>query len=159
MTRARYKTMRHIETVRNYLNMVIREFLARQELHDQTKLEEPEAQYLEEYTEKLRGITYGSEEYKKQMAAMQPGIDHHYKYNSHHPEHYPEGINGMNLFDLMEMICDWKAATLRHNDGDIRRSLEINKQRYNIDAQLFKILENTVDFIERMHVFNKAEES
>jgi hypothetical protein len=39
---ARFKTLRHIETVRNYLNLCIRELLERAERHDQSKLESPE---------------------------------------------------------------------------------------------------------------------
>lgn len=55
------------------------------------------------------------------------------------------GINDMDLVDLMEMICDWKAASKRHNDGNILKSLELNKDRFHIDAQLYSILKNTVD--------------
>lgn len=54
----------------------------------------------------------------------------------------------MDLLDIVEMLCDWKAATERHNDGDIMKSLEINKNRFNIDDQLFAILENTVKRME-----------
>ena len=68
-----------------------------------------------------------------------------FRSNSHHPEHYENGIYGMDLIDLVEMICDWKAASLRHADGNIMKSLEINKERFNIDEQLFQILVNTVN--------------
>ena len=50
----------------------------------------------------------------------------------------------MTIIDLIEMLCDWKAATMRHNDGNIRKSIEINAKRFNIDSQLTKMLENTV---------------
>jgi hypothetical protein len=50
----------------------------------------------------------------------------------------------MNLLDLVELLVDWKAASERHNDGNIRKSIEINKTRYGIDSQLVKIFENTV---------------
>ena len=53
----------------------------------------------------------------------------------------------MNLVDLTEMICDWMAATMRHADGDIYKSLEINRKRFNIPDVLVKILKNTVDDI------------
>lgn len=54
----------------------------------------------------------------------------------------------MNLFDLLEMLIDWVAACQHHNDGDINKSLEINKERFGISEQLLGILENTVVFIE-----------
>ncbi len=53
-------------------------------------------------------------------------------------------ISNMTLTDLIEMICDWKAATLRHSDGDINESLTKNEERFNIDDQLLSILRNTV---------------
>jgi hypothetical protein len=53
----------------------------------------------------------------------------------------------MNLIDLVEMLCDWKAASERHNDGNIRKSIEINASRFTISPQLVKILENTADLL------------
>lgn len=53
------------------------------------------------------------------------------------------GINGMDLFDILEMFFDWKAATERHNDGNIYKSLEYNKGRFNLSDQLFNIYWNT----------------
>lgn len=59
-------------------------------------------------------------------------------------EYKPDsGVAGMSLLDLIEMLCDWKAATERHNDGSIARSLKINRERFNISDQLQSILENT----------------
>ena len=62
--------MRHIETVRNYLNAMVGLLMQRGEEHDQSKLAEPETSYFEEYTSKLRGCTYGSYEYKQNMKGM-----------------------------------------------------------------------------------------
>lgn len=191
----RFKTIRHIETVRNFLNGVIRELMNRQEQHDQTKLQSPEVEIFDKYTPLLRGITYGSDKYKKIMKEMKPAIDHHNRSNRHHPEYFYDlvqclncgtkysdleitfctacnskiddlnrkfikrGINSMNLVDLIEMICDWKAAGMRHADGDIFRSLEINKERFGMSDQLFEILKNTAEFINEMDVYHKADES
>lgn len=54
-----------------------------------------------------------------------------------------EGINGMSLLDVIEMLVDWKAAGERHNDGSIERSLTVNRGRFKISDQLHTILENT----------------
>lgn len=59
------------------------------------------------------------------------------------------GVYGMNLIDLVEMLADWKAASLRHADGYIMTSLEINKARFGISDQLARILENTVRMMEQ----------
>ena len=92
----------------------------------------------------LRTLTYGSDEYKAALVEMGEGLKHHYARNSHHPEHYPNGIAGMSLLDIVEMLCDWKAASERTKQGNIAASLTHNKQRFGIDDQLFSILENTV---------------
>jgi hypothetical protein len=142
-----YDTFRHIERVRNLINTCIRNLLTRAEKHDQSKLEDPEVSYFLKYTALLKTCTYNSDQYKSYLQEMKPALDHHYANNSHHPEHYKDGINDMNLLDLMEMLCDWKAASERHNDGNIRKSIEVNVQRFGISPQLTRILENTVDLL------------
>ena len=98
-------------------------------------------------TEALAGLTYGSPEYKEQLAKMLPlGLNHHYAHNRHHPEHYADGIEGMNLFDLLEMLVDWIAAVQRHDDGDIQKSLEIIGDRFGMSPQLQKIFANTIEY-------------
>jgi hypothetical protein len=160
MSESKFKTMRHIETVRNYIGEIISELIYRQEQHDQSKLQQPEVDIFEVYTPKLRDCVYGSDEYKQYLTEMKPAIDHHNICNRHHPEHYDNGIQGMNLVDLIEMLCDWKAATLRHNTGDIFKSLEINQKRFGFSDELKRILKNTVeDLLENNGIFHKANES
>lgn len=50
------------------------------------------------------------------------------------------GIRGMSLLDILEMLCDWKAATLRHADGDLLKSIEINQRRFGYTDELKSIL-------------------
>jgi hypothetical protein len=139
-----YDTFRHIERVRNLLNLCVKELLNRAEKHDQSKLEEPEVALFTEYTPKLASTTYGSQEYEDLKKAIQPALDHHYANNRHHPEHHKNGLDDMNLIDLLEMLLDWKAASERHNNGNIRKSIEINGDRFNMSPQLIRIFENTV---------------
>jgi hypothetical protein len=75
---------------------------------------------------------------------MGEALKHHYAANSHHPEHYENGIAGMSLLDLIEMVCDWKAATERHADGDLLRSIEQNQDRFGYSDELKSILLATV---------------
>ena len=146
--KAEEQTRLHIEQVRKFMNRLLQELISRAEKHDKTKLEEPEVSIFNEYTEKLAGVTYGSSEYKQFLAEMKPALDHHYRHNRHHPEHSIHGVEGMNLVDLIEMICDWKAATLRHNDGDIRKSIEMNTERFSLSEQVAHILLNPVELME-----------
>jgi hypothetical protein len=111
--------------------------------HDKAKLHSPEKDFFDEYTPKLAGSTYGSEEYKRYLIGLKPALDHHYAMNRHHPEHSEKGIAGMHLNDILEMFCDWYAATKRHNDGDMMKSIEINQRRFGYSDDLKAIFENT----------------
>ncbi len=70
-------------------------------------------------------------------------LAHHYANNSHHPEHYPDGVAGMDLFDLVEMFFDWKAASERGQEPAM--NLTVACERYKIDPMLAAILRNTAD--------------
>lgn len=138
------ETLAHIELVGRCLGVVSGHLFHRSVSHDASKLCSPELEIFDIYTPKLHGTTYGSEEYKRYLAEMKQALDHHYANNRHHPEHFENGIDGMNLVDLVEMFCDWYAATKRHADGDIVKSIEINGERFGITEQLKSILKNTV---------------
>src|SRR3990172_12749776 len=107
---SRSDTYEHIHNVQTFIEMYIEHLLWRMTKHDNSKLQEPEKSMYDEFTPKLRGMTYGSDEYKECLKQMGGALKHHYENNSHHPEHFPNGINGMTLLDLIEMLADWKAA-------------------------------------------------
>lgn len=142
-----YETMRHIERVRNLLNIMIIHILERQEMHDQSKMESPEVEIITERTKDLAPLSFGSPEYEAQKKEMKVSIEHHYAHNRHHPEHFKNGIKDMNLIDLLEMFCDWKAASERHNDGNLRKSIEINAERFGMSLDLAKIFENSMELL------------
>lgn len=136
-------TRLHIDRVRQLLLDVVVRFSQRAIAHDKSKLEPPEVELFDRYAPLLRDTTYGSDEYRQFLRDLRPALDHHYANNSHHPEHYPRGISGMSLLDLLEMICDWKAAGERHADGSIERSIEINQKRFRYSDELKGIFTNT----------------
>jgi len=140
-------TMHHINMVQTLLHKIVKELLDRADIHDQSKLESPEVELFTEWTPKLAGSTYGSAEYEGFRKAMGPALLHHYAKNRHHPEHFKEGVNDMSLVDIIEMFCDWKAATMRHNDGNIRKSIAHNANRFDLSPQLVRILENSIDLV------------
>jgi len=113
--------------------------------HDHSKLINPEKSGFDVYTPMLAKMEYGSDEYKKCLEMLKPTLDHHYKSNSHHPEHFANGIAGMNLYDLIEMFCDWQAAVKRNKNGDIKKSIDLNEKRFNMDKLLADMFRNTVD--------------
>ena len=142
---SRADTLAHIDRVQTLIQTAINNLAVRAVKHDLSKLEEPEKSTFDECTLKLKAMAYGSDEYKAALAELKPALDHHYAANSHHPEHYENGVAGMSLFDVLEMLIDWKAATERmKGGGDIRRSLEINRDRFKLSPQLEAILTNTI---------------
>jgi hypothetical protein len=140
---SRPDTHEHIAEVRGRLLAVARDLIDRADRHDRSKLAEPELSVFDEFTPKLRDSTYGSAEYEGFREAMGEGLRHHYAANRHHPEHHGEGIAGMNLLDVIEMLADWKAATMRHADGDLARSIEHNAERFGYGEEFKRLLENT----------------
>lgn len=152
------ETRKHIWLVAKYLNIFACELLKRATLHDASKLEEPEASIFEKYTPLLKSTTYGSDEYYALLKEMKPALDHHYFKNKHHPEFNDyngfsfqtlnDPIRSMNLIDIVEMICDWLAATKRHADGCIGKSITKNTERFKLDGQLEMLLRNTAAILE-----------
>lgn len=136
-------TLKHSRRVDQLLLQMIAAIQGRVTLHDASKLEDPEKAIFDEYGPKLKTSTYGSDEYKGFLSEMKVALDHHYASNRHHPEHFENGVDGMTLVDLVEMLADWKAASERHADGDLAVSLGIQKTRFGLSDQLASILENT----------------
>lgn len=142
-TECKTETLKHIHNVEKFISIFINNMINRAHEHDRSKLESPELEIFTEYTPKLAHTTYGSKEYKEYLKEMNVALKHHYANNTHHPEHFRNGIDDMTLIDVMEMLCDWKAASLRHDDGDIHASIDINAKRFNCSEQLKQILYNT----------------
>lgn len=153
---AKVQTYQHIDKIRELLRVFASELLARGETHDRSKLAPEESRVFAEYTPKLKTSTYMSEEYKSFLAGMKPALDHHYANNRHHPEHHEGGVSGMNLVDLLEMWIDWYASSMRHADGDMGKSIDLNEKRFGLDPQLVAIFKNTLrDFNEGKLSVNK----
>jgi hypothetical protein len=142
---SRTDTLRHSQRVGELIIAMTKELLDRSWCHDRSKTQAPEVAIFDEFTPRLKELTYGSQEYKDCLAAMGEGLKHHYAANRHHPEHFADGIAGMTLVDVMEMLADWKAATERVADGDLARSLEIQRERFGMPDQLVAILRNTAE--------------
>jgi hypothetical protein len=139
----------HIAQVRGLLLGVVFDLLERAHRHDRSKLESPEREIFDEFTPLLRDTTYGSDEYKSYLEQMGEGLAHHYAANDHHPEHFAQGVDEMDLVQLLEMLCDWLAATRRHADGDIQASITKNRQRFGYGPEIERLLRNTVGRLER----------
>lgn len=142
------RTMMHIAAVTLLLDAFMKALHARKTEHDKSKLSSPEAEMFAVYGPKLKTLEYGSEEYKAALKEMGTALLHHYAHNRHHPEYHVDGVAGMNLVDLVEMVLDWKASSMRVKDGDFRGSVEINAKRFGLTEQLASIIANTADMLD-----------
>jgi Family of unknown function (DUF5662) len=136
-------TQAHIDRVASLLGLASEELVKRGKAHDASKLLPPEKEAFDIATPKLKALTFGSQEYKDSLADIKEALKHHYAENTHHPEHYPDGVNDFDLFDLVEMFMDWKAGTERHADGDLVTSIEIHCKKGTISEQVARIFYNT----------------
>lgn len=138
------ETQKHIDRVREELTAVCINLMQRGLMHDRSKLEDPEKAGWDEATPRLQFLVYGTDEYREELKKIRPIIEHHYANNSHHPEYYESGMYGMSLLDVIEMLCDWKAASKRtKQEITFRENMAINKNRFGITEQLFSILDKT----------------
>ncbi len=138
--KARQHVKRHKARVAALLGDVIAQLEDRARQHDDSKLFSPELEAVVRLIE--ADAEYGTPEYFETMRSMADQAEHHYAFNRHHPEHYPDGVAGMTLIDLLEMVSDWVAVA-----KDIDRSLDINRDRFGYDEQLDSVIRNTVDLL------------
>lgn len=137
------ETAKHIRRVQELMGEALVNLQRRAVDHDTSKWSPEEWPYFAEATSRLRGLTYGSPEYRASLDSIRPGVEHHQKSNTHHPEYYADGVEGMTLMDLLEMLADWKAAGERHADGSLSRSLEVNATRFDMPPQIVRLLRQT----------------
>lgn len=141
---AEVEAYQHIMRVAHLLNEFSMTLINRGMAHDASKFDDEEIVPLSEMKRIIEDegeVAYGSVTDDARKAMLRGMTDHHYKRNSHHPEHYESGVDGMTLFDLVEMFCDWKAASERHG----RPHMGLNKacERYEVSRQLQRVMENT----------------
>lgn len=134
----------HIQTVRRELSKVIAELTRRSVCHDASKLLPDEKELLGRFGPLLDQCEFGTEAHECVAQQAADFFSLHYARNSHHPQHFANGIAGMDLFDLIEMMCDWIASSQRVNGTSVEVGLRYNITRFKIDEQLGSILRNTL---------------
>lgn len=133
--------LEHKRKVSYWANMFGDHIMERGEVHDDSKLKPPEKELFDKWTPELKKRVFGTDYYKEALDAMGDGLKHHYEVNRHHPEHFPKGVDGMTLIDVLEMVCDWMAAAQARG---VRVDLANAVRRFNISGQLADIIWNTL---------------
>ena len=135
--------IQHIQWLMEGMCFVQTAIMHRLLTHDRTKIEPPELEAYAEVVPAFKGLVFGSEEHIANGKRLGPAWKHHTEHNLHHPEHHPDGIDGMTLIDLIEMVCDWRAAALRRGSFDVEQSLNVLRDRHGISPQLENVIRNT----------------
>ena len=150
-------TRKHQQLVAGLMIAVAKKLLDRAMKHDASKLEEPErSAYIEPvYALNTEEVPYGSDRHKELTAQMGEGWDHHKANNDHHIGFFEpysvqtlnDPIRAMDMFALIEMLCDWIAASKRRKNSPTL-ALEHMKEEHHIDEQLEALIRNTLAMIE-----------
>ena len=138
-------TILHKKQVSEIGQIFVDELIKRLQHHDDSKLKGDEQKLFEDVLDKQDNVAYGTKDYEAIKEKLKPALILHYGANSHHPEHFIDGINGMNIIDLVEMLIDWSAATSRHKDDNIHKSIDINAKKYDLPDALVNIFHNTAN--------------
>lgn len=144
------KEQRNLELVlihKEQIAMLLAKFAAeltyRAAIHDNSKFSPDEFNVHSDNVHHFNKYQFNTKEEQELRHRLSPASISHRKRNRHHPEYFENGIDGMNIIDLLEMICDWKSASTRVPGDSLRKGFPILKEKYNISPQLLKILENT----------------
>lgn len=141
----------HCRYVRRGMAKVATEITERAERHDDSKLCADEFAGFSRINKAAREHPYGSDEYRAGLKREKATINLHYLRNSHHPEHgrlkaeaaeaerglpddatYWAARGEMSLFDLIEMVCDWRGAYLGYgSQGTWEENMERQRKRYD----------------------------
>ncbi len=143
-TKAELVTRKHMQRVSELLGQAAINLIQRGAAHDLSKLETVELeplQRMQDLIDKEGQAPYGSDEYRRRTSLLGDMTKHHYANNSHHPEYYHDGVDGMDLFDVLEMLLDWKAASERGEESSVNIGASV--KRFGISPQLENILRNT----------------
>lgn len=143
-------TKLHIEAINDAGTVLITRLIRRLQDHDASKLKDPEKSILDKIGAAAKKYGSPTQDSSQDAALLRQFLTHHYTHNRHHPEHFQDGIDGMNLIDLIEMFLDWCAATVRTENGNLYRSIQFNQGRFKMSPQLTRILMNTAEELDEV---------
>jgi hypothetical protein len=130
----------HREKVAANMSVVAELIQRRGDVHDITKLMSPEVE-LARAADKCLGPRKGLENRRGKCSHVDAFIAAHYcnPLNSHHPEHFENGVEDMNMIDMLEMLCDWRACC----SGNFSDTLDRGFARFKVSGPLRSLMRKT----------------
>lgn len=146
-----FRILKHRNYIFHAMNQVIQNLQDRAAEHDISKFSEEEFATYAEIIPALSNETYGTPEYQKVRESMGSAVEHHNLTNRHHWLNVPEKMNEINIFDLIEMMCDWYAVNFNK-----RTTIEtfLNTQTHITDPTLIRLFKNSVAFFDGKLVYD-----
>ena len=148
------QTWQHIDLVMRLLTSAQIELMKRAVTHDRTKLIAPEREMFAKMTSKLRGLTYGSPEYKECLEEMLgEALGHHYEHNRRHPEFFKMREESGEIYSYNKFVVLVATNTKNGDSDDIlgllndyfgRKQAEHTSSVNNMN--LFDLLEMFIDW-------------
>ena len=139
---------RHRTIVSATLRAIAYELMRRADLHDQSKLSLDEFEGFAKINRVGREHEYGSDEYFAALNAVDPNpIPLHYSRNDHHPEFHAK-ITYMEFPELVEMVCDWYAASVTYGKTSFQGSLTVGFDRWPFTVGQRFFINNLATWIE-----------
>ena len=138
----------HRYYVKFFITKIIEELSHRANVHDSSKYSNDETVGFVKaipYT----NIKWGSTDIPNDIAnSLQDSLLIHHSRNDHHPEYFENGIEDMDLIQLLELACDWRAAMIRHKNFDIDETICVGQTRFKFCDSIARILQNTLERID-----------
>ena len=140
--------LKHRGLVQKYLHILSQKLEIRAIAHDLSKLRIDEFSGFVAINKVAREHPYGSKEYKKSLKDNDV-IDLHFSRNSHHPEYHEAQVADMGLFDIIEMVCDWKSASMTYGNTTLLEALEIQIKRFGLTKEQLYLIKLIIEEIEK----------
>ena len=142
--------IRHRAVIQDNLKGIAQMLERRGDLHDLSKFSDEEFPGFRNINHAARGNKYGSPEYKKALETIGGeggAFEHHVERNRHHPEHFLNQTE-MSFIDIIEMVCDWHAASVVYGNNTLRESLEKHHKRFNLSLEQWWLINQVVKLLE-----------
>jgi hypothetical protein len=82
---------------------------------------------------------------------LMSAVKNDYTFKRHDPEFFgADGLDGMNLIDLLVMVLTWKSESDLHVYDNINSAIKVNRRQYGFGDELEKIIRNTIFDIDNL---------
>lgn len=136
---------KHRKRVKQWMILFATEILNRANIHDESKLQEPELSGWIEMDKKPR-YKYGTKKYFEKLKKFEWLFKLHWSKNRHHPEYWKIHKNdkSRDAVDLLETLCDWLAYKDKLSYKEAVKIVKQQSKRYETSKELQMYVLNTL---------------